>query len=437
MTFDDASGFLHRLPRFTDQGGTAYRPGLERIEALLDAMGQPHRAFPAVHVAGTNGKGSTASLFAAVATAAGRRTGLHTSPHLFDVTERMRIDGVPAPRDWLAEAVARYRGVMEAVTPSFFEATVALSLRYFADAGVDLAVVEVGMGGRLDATNVLVPVLAVITTIGLDHTEFLGETLAQIAREKAGIIKPGVPVLTAASQPDALDVIREVARARAALLHVVQEETVCTGAAVSLDGLRVDLRTPLRRYDDLVVGLPGRHQATNACLAVRAAELVLDEVRAASAPVYTGLREVKRRSGLRGRLDVLQRAPLVVADVAHNPDGLATALAFVEAVRNAEGRLWVFFGAMRDKDVPAMLRRIAAAGAAVMPVSVPGDRALPAEELRQVVAGYGIPVLPMWSVSDGLAHFLATASADDALLITGSHQVVSQLPPASFTTFFP
>src|SRR5690606_4396768 len=169
-----------------------------------------HRAFPSVHVAGTNGKGSTASMIAAVGTAAGLRVGLHTSPHLFHVGERIRVDGVPAPEAWLAAAVARYRPAFEAVGPSFFEATVALSFRYFAGAGVDWVVAEVGLGGRLDATNVLAPAVSVVTSIGLDHTELLGESLAAIAREKAGIVKPATPVVTAADQPEVVDVLRAV-----------------------------------------------------------------------------------------------------------------------------------------------------------------------------------------------------------------------------------
>ena len=432
LTIEAALGYLHALPRFADRGAAAYHPGLARMEALMAAMGDPHQAFRSIHVAGTNGKGSTASMIAAVGTAAGRRVGLHTSPHLFHLSERMRVDGVPAPDDWLAAAVARYHGTIDAVRPSFFEATVALSFRYFADAGVDDAVVEVGLGGRLDATNVLRPAVAVITHIGLDHTELLGDTLSLIAREKAGIIKPGVPVVVAAEQPDVLAVLREAAREREAPFHVAPDEARLHGLREEVDGLTLHVETPLRRYDELFAGLPGLHQSANAQLALRAAELAYAEVRRGPAAVYAGLRDVRRLAGLRGRLDVLHRHPLVVADVAHNPDGLGAALAFTRSRIGAGGRLHVLFGAMRDKDVAAMAHLLAGAGAVVTPVPIPGERALAAEELAGLLARFSVLVAPARSAPDGLAHFLRSASPLDALLISGSHQVVAQLPESGF-----
>ena len=209
-----AEARLLALPRFADAGAAAYRPGLERMRALLADMGDPHAATPAVHVAGTNGKGSTASFAASVAHAAGAHVGLHTSPHLVSLRERMRVDGRPAPPEWLEGAVERWGGAVEALEPSFFEATVALSLLYFAEQGVDLAVVEVGLGGRLDATNVLAPLVSVVTHVGLDHTDLLGETVGEIAREKAGIAKPGVPFLHAVADAGARAALEAEARGR-------------------------------------------------------------------------------------------------------------------------------------------------------------------------------------------------------------------------------
>ena len=427
MTRSDAEAFLLALPRFADQGAAAYRPGLERMAVLLEAMGRPQEAFRSVHVAGTNGKGSTASLLAAILTAAGHRTGLHTSPHLFDLNERLRIDGVPAPWKWLASAVARYRNTFERIEPSFFEATVALSFLYFAENGVDWAVVEVGLGGRLDATNVLQPDLSVITSIGLDHTDLLGSTLAAIAREKAGIIKPEVPVLTSAAQPEAVRVIREVAAARTSALHHVHEEVEMLNCQSLLEGTTLSVQTPLRRYDDLFVGLAGAHQQTNAMLALRAAEIVLPDV-LREADVRHGLREVRYLAGLRGRLDVLSREPLVIADVAHNPDGLAAALAFTCARMTQDGTIHALFGVMRDKALPEMARLLMEASAVVTPVPLAGDRAMPADELGTVLAEQGVRVATPARVADGLALFLRHARPSDALLITGSHLTVAQLP---------
>ncbi|MFQ5572511.1 MAG: bifunctional folylpolyglutamate synthase/dihydrofolate synthase, partial [Rhodothermales bacterium] len=387
-----------------------------------------------VHVAGTNGKGSTASLLAAVATASGRRTGLHTSPHLFYLGERLRLDGVPAPPAWIADTVARYRPVLDDLRPSFFEATTALSFLYFAEQGVDLAVVEVGLGGRLDATNVLHPRFALITGIGLDHTALLGDTPADIAREKAGIIKPGVPVLTAADQPEVVEVIRAVAYERQAPLHQLQDEVEVLEAHASLDGSTLRVRTPLRRYDALEVGLPGPHQQTNALLALRAAEVLFDDLHRDATSIYTGLREVRRLAGLHGRLDILRRQPLIVADVAHNLQGLGAALAFLRSQRSGrQSRLFVLLGAMRDKDIAGMARLLADAGATVFPIHLGNERAFLPAKLATVLRKQGVAVVEGGRVAEGWTWFQREATAEDILLITGSHQVVAQIPmfPAS------
>ena len=391
----------------------------------MEAMGRPHEAFESVHVAGTNGKGSTASMLAAIATASGRRVGLHTSPHLFHLSERLRLDGVPAPEAWIADAVARFRTVMEEVQPSFFEALTALSFLYFAEENVDLAVVEVGLGGRLDATNILLPRLSLITNIALEHTDILGETLEAIAREKAGIIKPAVPVLTAAEQPEVTAVIRAVAAGQKAPHHQLQDEVQVLDAASALGGLTLRVRTPLRSFEALEVGLPGRHQQANALLALRAAELLFDDLGAG--PIYTGLREVRRLAGLRGRLEVLQDQPLVVADVAHNLPSLKAALAFVRAHR-PQDRLYVLLGLMRDKDVAGMARALAEAQATVYPLQPDSERAVPTDVLAAHLRAQGAEVVEGAGLAEGRAWFRRVATAGTVFLITGSHQVVAHAP---------
>ena len=433
MTPDDAIATLHDLPRFAGVADDAYRPGLERMEALMDAMDRPHEAFPSVHVAGTNGKGSTASMVAAIATANGQRVGLHTSPHLTHVTERMRIDGTPAPADGLADAVARYRGALDRIGPSFFEATVALSFLYFAKQQVDQAVVEVGLGGRLDATNILQPELAIITSIDLEHTALLGDTLAALAREKAGIIKPGVPVLAGVRQPAALDTIRRVARERKAPLHALDAEVSVSRAEAFLDHSVLDITTPVRAYEGLRVGLGGAHQQRNALLAIRAAELMGLGAEA----IRAGLRDVRRLSGLRGRLEVLQRDPLIVADVAHNPSSLAATLdALRPTLDDRSGRLHVLLGLMRDKDVEAIAQLLNEAEATVTPVALPSERALSAETLHGVLSERGVRVNEPPTIQASHAAFQQHATARDGLLITGSHQLL-EAPPGALLPSLP
>ena len=419
MTWADAERFLLDLPRFADAGAAAFKPGLERMEQLLAALGEPHTRFRSVHVAGTNGKGSTASFVAAIATAAGLKTGLHTSPHLWDLSERMRIDGVPVAHDWIADAVSRHRADFEAVQPSFFEATVALSFLYFAEQVVDLAVVEVGLGGRLDATNVLHPEIALVTHIGLDHTDLLGPTVEDVAREKAGIAKRGVPLLSAAEGASVVAAMQETAEARGATFVNLWDEASVAVRGESAEGLSLDLVTPVRAYEDVPVALPGAHQAANAALAVRAAEYVMARIRNDAAPIYTGLANVRKLSGLRARCEVVQRSPLILADVAHNADGLRAALDWARGL--VSGRLYVLFGTMRDKDLGAMAEMLKRAEATVLPVGLPTPRAVPQRELRRELRLIGLDVIDAVDIRSGLDWFLQRATSSDGLLATGSH----------------
>ena len=423
MTYAEAEATLLALPRFADAGAAAYNPGLDRMRALLAALGEPHARYPSVHVAGTNGKGSTASMVAAIAQAAGRRVGLHTSPHLVTLRERMRVDGVPASEDWVADAVGRLGDALADVGPSFFEATVALSFLYFAEADVDLAVVEVGLGGRLDATNVLCPVVAAVTHVGLDHTDLLGETLAEIAREKAGIAKAGVPCLHAVEDTEAAAALETEARARGATVEAVRE--TCR-ADPEAGGLR--LVTPEADYGVVEVGLSGAHQAWNAALAVRAAEVASERARLGALDaeaVRSGLRNVAALSGLRGRGEVWAADVRVTLDVAHNPDGWQAAL---DAVRVPEaGRLWALVGAMADKDADALAVLLAARHARTFVVGFPGDRALSASDLTRRLILRGVEALPVESAAAALRAFERTAGPDDRMLVTGSHLAVAEI----------
>ena len=404
---------LLTLPRFAHQPG-AYRPGLERMRTLLAALGDPHLAFPSVHVAGTNGKGSTSSLAASVAQAAGRRVGLHTSPHLETVRERMRIDGVPVGPRWLDGAVARLADAVDAVQPSFFEATVALSFLCFAEHDVDLAVVEVGLGGRLDATNVLTPEVAAVTHVGLDHTDLLGDTPQAIAREKAGIAKPGVPFLHAVTAP-----------ARAAL----EEQAERLGAPVEAvrQSCRVSpgLVTPAADYGPVEVGLPGAHQRWNAALAVRAVEVGFGRLGWAlpAGAVRAGLAEVGARAGLRGRSQPWSRDARVVLDVAHNADGWQAALDAVDLPEG--GRLWALVGVLADKDAGALADALRARADRVLAIDLDGDRALPAAALADVLRQRGVTAEVVADAAAGLQAFRDAAGPGDRLLVTGSHQTVA------------
>ena len=426
---DDALDYLLRQPQFANVADDARKPGLDRMYTLMDGMGNPHKALHAIHVAGTNGKGSVSSMIAAIATAAGLRTGLHTSPHLTHVTQRMCIDGTPAPTEWLADAIEEYRPLFDRVEPSFFEMTVALTFRYFAEQDVDLAVVEVGLGGRLDSTNVLHPALAVITNIDLDHTDLLGDTLDAIAREKAGIIKNQTPVLSGVTQTEARAAIAEVADDQAVPLHELQNEVSWRAPHAALSGSTIDVETPLRRYDRLRVSLAGVHQQANAVLALRAAELVVPAVQANPAPVYKGLRDVRRYTGFRGRLEMLQEQPLIVIDVAHNPSGIEAALTTVgPTVDKNGGSLYVCLNAVRGKGLPQIAELLANHGVHVIPIPIDTPRAIPPNEIADTLRSHGVAVREPRPLRQALIDFQHFAQSGDGLLLTGSHKMVEVLP---------
>ena len=428
----DPLDLLFDLPQYANVADDAYAPGLERMETLVEALGNPHEALRAVHVAGTNGKGSTAAMTAAIATAAGLKTGLHTSPHLTHVTQRMRVNGTPAPTDWLADALEEHRALIEEVQPSFFELTVALTFRYFAEQDVDLAVIEVGLGGRLDSTNVLHSALSIITHVGLDHTDMLGDTLGAIAREKAGIIKPETPALSAVTQDEAQAAIAEVAAQTNAPLHRLDDEATWTTHRSALTGSVFTLDTPARLYDHLSLSLPGRHQQRNAALAVRAAELTFlahaDED-AAEAAVRDGLGDVRGHTGFHGRLDVLQDEPLIVVDVGHNPPAIAATLATVAPViSDRGGTLHVYLNAVRGKKLDETARLLAKHDAVVTPIPIDTKRAIPPDEIAERLRAQGVMVRPSQPLPDALDAFRRTAAPNDGLLLIGSHKLVEVLP---------
>ncbi len=428
MPLPDPLDYLLSLPQYANTADAATL-GLERMEALMDAMNRPHEALRAVHVAGTNGKGSVSSMIAAIASAAGLRTGLHTSPHLTHVTQRMRIDGVPADEDWLVDTIAAHRDAIERIGPSFFELTVALTFRYFAEQDVDLAVIEVGLGGRLDGTNVLRPALSVITNIDLDHTDILGDTLGAIAREKAGIFKPGTPALSAVTQDEARTAIAAVADEVGAPLHELRDEVTWEARQADLTGSVIDVETPLRRYDSLPVSLLGRHQQGNAALALRAAELVLPALEDNPQPISDGLRDVQGRTGFRGRLEILQQDPLVIVDVAHNPPGIrATLDTVVPAVAERGGTLHVCLNAVRGKGLDDTARMLADCGAVVTPIPIDTKRALPPDEIAGRCRAQGVTTRAPQPLADALAAFVRTAAPEDVLLLIGSHKLVEVLP---------
>ena len=363
--------------------------GLERSRALLAAMGDPQHRFPSVLVAGTNGKGSTSALLAAMARAAGYRTGLYTSPHLEDVEERLQIDGRPIESGRFARLLADLVDLAERETgspPTYFEAVTLAAFRWFAEEEVDIAVVEVGLGGRLDATNLTDPILSVITPIGFDHQEYLGTTLASIAREKAGILRSGRPAVVWIEEPEAAESVRAAAAETGADLQAASQEVRIEEIGFEgWTGQRVRLSTPVRRYD-LRLALLGAHQAKNLGLAVRAAETLagLGFDRIAEGAIAEGAAACRWP----GRLEAieLKDGRRVLLDAAHNPSGAAVLAEFLDRLGRPVDLL---FGVLADKDYTEMLGLLAARADRIVLTTPASPRAKAPEELAVLLGDRG------------------------------------------------
>ena len=341
MSYSEAISYLYSSrPPFHQVGAEAYKPGLENTLRLMAHVGNPHLSLKAIHVAGTNGKGSTSHLIAAALQAAGYKVGLFTSPHLVSLTERIRINGQPIPEAEVAAFVTQHQAFLDELQPSFFETMTAMGFAYFVKEKVDIAVVEVGLGGRLDSTNVLTPILSVITNIGLDHTEFLGNTLTKIAREKAGIIKPGVPVVIGESHPQTMNVF----------LAKAQE---CGSEIYFADQCEYLRRTRLQVAPECELkGIYQEHNLQTAFVALRAISNLGFKI--SNLNIAEGFAHVCSMTGLRGRWETLCEKPLILCDTGHNSHGLQYVARQLKELPNPH--IWIVFGMVNDKDTDIVMR---------------------------------------------------------------------------------
>jgi len=400
---------------------------LARMEELLAQFGNPHHAFSSVHVAGTKGKGSVTAMTEAILRAAGYRTGMYTSPHLHTFRERIQAEGQLISEADLARLVGRMEPVLEARPEvTVFEVITALAMCYYAERGVQVGVFEVGMGGRLDATNVLQPLVSVITSISLDHVKVLGDTLAAIAGEKAGIIKPGVPVVTAPQSHEALEVVRKTAVARGAPLVEVGHDWRWRTRGADADGQRLDIYRPgsegTPEYTDLRIPLMGMHQLENASTAVAAVEVLrAGGMAVPEEAVRRGLETVRWP----GRLEVLGRRPWVVVDGAHNVYSMERLLGAVGALIEHR-RLILVVGIGVTHSPRDLLATLLPAAAKVVVTRSRHAKATPPEELASLARELGREAVVTHAVAEALPAALAEATPDDLVLTTGSLFVVAE-----------
>lgn len=425
MQYSEALAYLYdRLPVFHRIGARAIKPGLDNIEKLCAALEQPHTRFKSIHVGGTNGKGSTSHMLAAIYQTAGYTVGLYTSPHLKSFTERIRLNGQPIPEEDVAQFVTRYQDLIEEVNPSFFEVTVAMAFEYFARQAVDLAVIEVGLGGRLDSTNIIKPVLSVITNIGWDHMDLLGDTLAQIAYEKAGIIKPATPVVVGEKHPETEPVFRRRAEEERTSIYFAQDYYQIDDKGIEGGKRQVKAHSGSEQTFPLAIDLLGHYQVHNLPAVLQSVVLLQQQFPVTTPQLKTALASVTRLTGLKGRWQVLRQSPYVVADTAHNKPGIQSLLAMIDEIPHHQ--LHLVIGFVQDKDVESVLALLPKQAKYYL-CQAHTPRALAAGDLQQKAMGAGLRGQVFPDVNDALAFAIAGASAEDMIVVTGSTYVVAEL----------
>lgn len=420
--YQEAIAYLYNSrPPFHQVGAAAYKPGLDNTLRLMEHVGNPHEHLRAIHVAGTNGKGSTSHLIAAALQVSGLKVGLFTSPHLIDLRERIRINGQPVPEAEVVSFVEQHRAFLDELQPSFFETMTAMAFAYFVREKVDIAVVEVGLGGRLDSTNVLTPVLSVITNIGLDHTEFLGSTLTQIAREKAGIMKPNVPCVIGETHPQTMNVFL----AKAQECGILGDGLETTGCRIWFADQCGYLRQ-CRLREAPECDLKGNYQEHNlqtAYVALRALSNIqypTTNIRLSRQAIADGFAHVRSLTGLRGRWEILCDQPLTICDTGHNSHGLQYVARQLKELTNPH--IWIVFGMVNDKDTDVVMRLMPAGERYHYIFTTPDtQRARSAQEMLDLWGKEGIAID---DASEAIRYAQKQAAAEDAVFIGGSNYLV-------------
>ena len=415
-----------QLPMYQRIGAAAYKADLNNTIALLDMLGNPHHRFKSVHVAGTNGKGSTSHMLASIFQEAGYKTGLYTSPHLRDFRERIRINGEMIPEDNVVEFIEKHQEFFKAQRLSFFEMTVGMAFDYFANEQVDIAIVEVGMGGRLDSTNLITPELSVITNIGLDHVQFLGDTLEKIAHEKAGIIKEGIPVVIGETQPETHQVFEDKAAECHSPIYFADQIFDCDKVHIeSMTQQEYDIWKNSELYlEACTIPLMGNYQKKNLTTVMCAADLLRKQFELSDDDIRDGVANVIRNTHLMGRWQILDQDPLTIADTGHNVDGIREVVS--QLAEMTYNKLHFVIGMVNDKDIDHVLQ--------LLPhnceyyfckADIP--RGLDANILAEKAFELGLRGSVYNSVRDAYRSAINAAQFDDVIFVGGSNFIVAEV----------
>jgi len=415
-----------RLPMFSRIGAAAYKEDLDNTIKLCEFLGNPHTTFKSVHIAGTNGKGSVSHMLAAIFQTAGYKTGLYTSPHLKDFRERIKIDGEMISEDFVVEFTEKMKMLITEIEPSFFEITVAMAFDYFAIQQVDIAIVETGLGGRLDSTNIITPELSVITNIGMDHMNLLGDTLEKIAAEKAGIIKKGIPVVVGEVLPETLPVFEAKAREQQTNLSIASQKRQATDWKWEKHELLVEVAGE-HKTDHAIyhLDLAGIYQRKNLLTVLEACSQLKSKGWDADDPVIQkALRRVKKLTGLHGRWDIIHQSPMIVLDVAHNLDGIIQLKEQIELTHHHE--LHFVIGFVKDKEIEKILSLLPkTAYYYFTQAGIP--RALDAANLLHMASGHGLKGKSYKDVNTALSEAKSKAGKNDLVVVCGSVFLVGEV----------
>ena len=407
-------------------GGAAYKADLHTTLLLDNFFHHPHTRFPTIHIAGTNGKGSVSHMLASVLQEAGYKTGLYTSPHLKDFRERIKINGQSVPQKYVIQFVNRYYHLFEKLKPSFFEMTAAMAFLYFAEEKTDLALIETGMGGRLDSTNIITPLCSVITNIGFDHTQFLGNTLAQIAEEKAGIIKEHIPVIIGKTQPETAPVFQRKAKKQHAEIWFADQQFSIDYSMFTPAGNQVfnihKGRKPFLQH--LETDLPGLYQRENMTTLLQTLDVLHTQISLPEEIIRKGLKNVISNTGLQGRWQVLNQHPLIVCDTGHNAEAFTW---LVEQIRNTPYiNLYIILGFVNDKHYQNILQ-ILPKDAFYFFTRADIPRALSEKRLYEEASAYGLRGYPVSSVREAYKAARNAAGENDFIYVGGSTYIVAEV----------
>ncbi len=427
MTYKETLDTLYNmLPDFQNIGADAYKPGLERAEEFNRWLGSPDKSFASVHVAGTNGKGSVSHMLASTLQQAGYRVGLYTSPHMTDFRERIRVDGVMIPEEYVVGFTAAHLDKMNRLRMSFFEATMAMAFRYFADSDVEVAVIEAGLGGRLDSTNIITPVLSVITNIGMDHMALLGDTPEKIAAEKAGIIKRGVPVVIGETDPHSAPVFEKAAAGAGSAIVFADARLQCAGRRMGGDGIRYFSFERSGSHETFEVGtdLMGDYQCKNLITALTAIDMLNhhSHISISNRAAIAGCSAAARSTGLRGRWQIVGRNPLTVLDSGHNAHGLKETMRQIGS--QEYDKLYFILGVAADKDLGAMLELLPRDAHYIF-TQASVKRAMDVGKLAEAAQKAGLTGEVAPSVAEAMLHARRQAKPEDMIFVGGSSFVVA------------